>query len=163
MKLWIINTGEFREFRFMKYFFALPFLLLAGCSAPTTPGPFAPGGKDYVAPGKFVGIWAQGKVVDSCTSFVMEADSIFSASVINSSTGEVLTLKGEYDPTTIEWANGPFYHLFAANDSSNFYGDTDKAPNFLFDVNCEFSPNADTLIYSAIRGVDTLTIFCKRQ
>jgi hypothetical protein len=147
----------------MKYIFALTFLFLAGCSAPTAPGPFAPGGEYYVAPGKFVGIWAQGKVVDSCTSFVTEADTILSGSVVNGSTGEVLTLKGEHDPTTIEWANGPFYRLFAANDSSSFYGDTDKAPNFLFDVNCDFSPNEDTLIYSTIRGKDTLTIFCKRQ
>jgi hypothetical protein len=150
----------------MKYFFALAFLLLAGCSGPTSnsSNPPPPGWVANIQPGKFVGVWTQGKIADSCTCFVTEADTNFSASVVNGSTSEVLTMRGIYDDyPTVEWAEKPYFHAFYVLDTSNFYGDTDIAPHFFDYMNCVFSSNTDTLFYTTIRGVDTLLIISIRS
>ncbi len=134
---------------------------IAGCSGNSV-NPPPPGWVSTIQPGEFVGIWTQGAIVDSCKSSVTEAGTILSATAVNGSTNEVLTLMGRPAPNTISYAERPYIHVFAVYDSSNFHGDTDSAPNFLDDVNCVFSSNTDTLFYTTLRGIDTLTIVCIR-
>ncbi len=87
----------------MKYFFALSFLFIAGCSTSTTPtaSPYSSGGEFYVAPGTFTGTWLifiDSNVfridTDSCKAVITEADSLLLGTITNDSNKEVLSLSG---------------------------------------------------------------------
>ena len=148
----------------MKYFFALCFILIAGCSSPTSKpiNPPPPGWVDNIQLGKFAGVWKLGTVVDSCITNVTETDSILIATVGNRRTGEVLTLAGGLPVNTASSNLHPYFHGFVVYDSSNFYDDTDSFPDPTR-ANCTFSNNTDTLFYSTKRGSDSLFIICIRE
>ncbi len=151
----------------MKYFFVLTLLLLTDCSGPTSnnSNPPPPGWVANIQPGKFTGVWKLGNVVDSCTTNVTEADSILTASIVNRSTGEVLTLSGGFPVILVVASVRPYIHAYDVTDSSNFYSDTDSAPRTIYssDAICTFSYNTDTLFYSTKRGNDSLFVTCIRS
>ena len=91
----------------MKYSLLLSLVLLVGCSTLTSPiPPYSPGGEYYVAPGTFIGTWSSSNysltgpdlsLVAQCTAVISEADSLFSGTITNDSTKEVLILRGYND------------------------------------------------------------------
>ena len=151
----------------MKRLFTLFILILSGCSGPTgnSGNPPPPEWVAIIQPGKFIGVWKQGKVVANCTSFVTEADSVLDDSTVNDSTGEVLFLCGQFPVNGVDFLPGrrPYFHSFYVIDSSSFYGDTDVDPVSLTDANCAFSYNTDTVFYFTKRGNDSISIVCVRQ
>ncbi len=144
----------------MKYFFALAFLLVAGCSI----DPYAPGGEYYVAPGTFTGTWiitsfdSSGIVGDtnSCTAVITECDENLVGTITNDSTKEVLSLRG---PHLSSSNGGVALHDYITTDRSSL-GDTDISMHFFIDN------SGNTLSYFGSRdlpGFPTLTIVCGRN
>jgi hypothetical protein len=123
----------------MKFFFALSFLLIAGCSHQmnaVTPGPqsaiFQPGGQFYMEPGMFTGTWTITTTNDNniivrneinpCTAVITEADSLLFGTISNDSTKEVLSLSGVHTGTT-SIVLEPVPHLYLVQSASSL-GDT---------------------------------------
>jgi hypothetical protein len=139
----------------MKYFFALSFLLIAGCSHPTSTntipaGPmsliYQPGGKYYMAPGTFTGTWITTYITNNvfindtnpCTAVIKEADSLLFGTITNDSTKESLRLTGSIGVSQTVIPDPLFYGV----QSISSLGDTDlgEAINFF--------TTGDTLLYS---------------
>jgi hypothetical protein len=109
----------------MKRFFALTFLLLAGCST----DPYAPGGEYYVAPGTFTGTWVitaftpnvpSGMVADTnpCTALITESDANLKGTIINDSTKEDLQLSGIHSTHNTSGV-APTHYYLVSDDTSN--------------------------------------------
>jgi hypothetical protein len=133
----------------MKYFAALSFLFLAGCSHTTSTNTipaFQQGGEYYMSPGTFTGTWLSGNITngnaftidtDSCTAVITEADSLLVGTITNDSNKEVLTISG--------------YHLGPPYDSPSPHYYTVLSIGSLGDTNSGvvyFSLATDTLRYS---------------
>jgi hypothetical protein len=123
----------------MKYFFALSFLLIVGCSSSTAPiSPYAPGGAYYLAPGTFEGSWTpwiNGFFTDTdfCTAVITEADSLITGTITNDSTKEILTLTGHHvvlPQIAMYTTNGP-PDAYLIQCKSNF-GDVVIDSNYLY-------------------------------
>jgi hypothetical protein len=145
----------------MKYFFALAFLLLAGCSV----DPYAPGGEYYIAPGTFKGLWVitaftpnvpSGMISDTntCTALITECDANLKGTIINDSTKEELQFSGfhsNYDNAT------HYYGVFNDTDnqgyiyrSSDFYFSSDGSSFEYYgqrEINPDSSVEFDILCY----------------
>ena len=107
-------------------------------------------------PGTFVGVWKQNIVIVPCTIFVAEADSVLKASILNTSTKEILTIKGCPGRVDIPGSRKPSIISYpGASDSSSIYGDN---YNIYLDLNCWFSYNTDTFYYYTKRGNDSIAI-----
>jgi hypothetical protein len=154
----------------MKYFFALSFLLIAGCSHPTGTiasqiPPYSPGGEYYVAPGSFPGTWINTTVMDSgiiiadtnlCTIVIKESDSLLAGTLTNNSTKEIINLMGVHSTESTDGIK-PLY-AYSVNDSSSF-GINDWSAPFVF------FGNGDSLIYQGQRELPrspTFYITCIR-
>jgi hypothetical protein len=144
----------------MKYFFALTFLLLAGCST----DPYAPGGEYYVAPGKFTGTWVITSFdstvmiadTNSCTAVITECDDNLEGTITNDSTKEVLSLRGTHSSSP---NGGSPPHVYIVTDRSSL-SDSDLSTHF------DFYPGGDTMEYYGVRalpGFPSFTIFCVRN
>jgi hypothetical protein len=144
----------------MKYFFALAFLLLAGCSI----DPYSPGGEYYVAPGIFKGTWvitaftpnvpiAMLSDTTRCTANITECDANLKGTITNDSTKEELQLSGvhsTYDNATHYYGvsndtskQGYIYlssDFYFSSDGNSFeyYGQREIKPDSLveFDILC---------------------------
>jgi hypothetical protein len=146
----------------MKYFLALTFLLIAGCSSPTTPAPYAPGGEYYVAPGVFVGIWdtvteIYNKVTmtDSnlCNAVIARADSLFAGTITNTVTHQELILSGFRELYSVSGPNPRhFYWVF----SLDTVGDTALG-------GLGFTDDGDSLTYNGWSVPSNLSINCVRK
>ena len=145
----------------MKYFFALSFILIAGCSI----DPYAPGGKYYVAPGTFSGLWVMTYyrpnmiIADTnhCTAIIMESDESLVGTITNDSTKEVLSLRGTHSTIGTD-GQQPLYNYNVTESSS--IGDSNTATNFYF------YGNGDTMLYygtRAIPGWPEFEIVCVRK
>jgi hypothetical protein len=148
----------------MKYFFALFFVLIAGCSSPTTPAPYSPGGEYYVLPGTFVGTWDYQKVdsnsvvrnANACIARITEADSIFVGTIMNDSTTEVLSIRGShFIDGIIDDPSGPPQHLY---NSTTIDANGDTAF-----VVFEISNDGNTLTYNRPDLPSNLSINCVRK
>ena len=154
----------------MKYLVAVTLLFICGCSSPNN-SPYhseiycspPPGWVDIVKPGTFMGVWTLGSSIDSCSCTILSADSLFTGSITNTTTKEVLAIIPD-GPFVITWiAATPcgyrYFHDYSVRDSSNLYGKIDFARN----GDCLLSYDTDTLYYSSFRGDSILSIIAVRE
>jgi len=123
---------------------------------------------DYISPGTFYGTLKQGAdSVVPCVLTVSKCDSLLKAAIWNTSTLEVLMLKGIKFLPPVDWAAGVSTLNYTVSDSSSFYGDTDKVVSYPFKnlifTNLFFTSSTDSIYYVAKRGNDTLLVSCYRK
>jgi hypothetical protein len=148
----------------MKYLFVLFFVLIAGCSTPTTPAPYSPGGEYYVAPGTFEGTLVTTYVTgsnlaindtNSCTVVINEADSILVGTLTNDSNNAAFDVRGTHDNGPFIDVNGTVTHAYLTTSVDNV-GDT-------LIVNLGFTDDGNTFYYSGVNHGAYLNINCLRK
>jgi len=141
----------------MKYLLIFSMVLAYACSPVNNASPRP----QYVSPGTFTGTWTIEDAIATtthCTAIVVESDSFLHATITNDSTKEILTIFGIL---SIPVDSHSSLHFYGTSDSSSIFGDTDKISKF--QDGFYFSADGNSLLYTAQRGVNQLSISCQRE